>query len=278
MNGSLLRSTTLSYLKYDSGVKAQDQDQAQSHRQDERIKSMPLLILLHGRGAHEEDLFDLAPQFPQFRVLSVRAPNPYPLDQALSFTHSVYNDVMTQPKDLKQNVPEEASLSTLKSFSWYTSLDNGLTKGFEESLDQLAQFIEEMKKLYRVSSNQVFLLGFSQGASMSVGIALNHPRLTRGIIGLSGRLLEVSLPKKPDLEALSGFPIYLSYGLKDLIVPVSEGRLAQKKISQTFKVSLTYREFEVDHDVTDLNFEDAKAWILYQAFRQTSHQASQPNT
>ncbi len=37
----------------------------------------PLLLLLHGVGSNERDLFALAPQLDErFLVLSVRAPNP----------------------------------------------------------------------------------------------------------------------------------------------------------------------------------------------------------
>ena len=105
-----------------------------------------LLILLHGVGSNEKDLFSFAPYLPdKFLVISARAP------------------VALGPS----------------SFAWYqVDFSSGKPIYNQEqerkSRDMILTFIEELKELHSFDENEVFLMGFSQGAIMSYSIALTH--------------------------------------------------------------------------------------------------------
>lgn len=58
-------------------------------------------------------------------------------------------------------------------------------KGYEYILD----YIKDITEKYQLSPEQIFLLGFSQGAIMSYYTLWKSPELLGGIIALSGRIL-----------------------------------------------------------------------------------------
>src|SRR5687767_7263740 len=98
----------------------------------------PLLLLLHGVGSNEHDLFSLAPQLDdRVLILSVRAPN----------------------------------VRTVGSYAWFnvTFAPQGSVidpQQAERSRLALIQFIGEATQAYGVDPRQVYLMGFSQGAIM----------------------------------------------------------------------------------------------------------------
>ena len=92
-----------------------------------------LLLLLHGYGANEQDLFDLAEEFPpEFFVISVRAP--FALSEGSYAWFAI---------DFSSGTPV-----------------NDKTQA-EESRIMLRNFIDAVMEKFSVDTKKIFLLGFS---------------------------------------------------------------------------------------------------------------------
>ena len=116
----------------------------------------PLLILLHGYGSDENDLFSFSQELPEeLFIISVRAP--YPMQPYGNAWYAINFDA----EKGKWNDEEQAI----------------------SSRDLIATFIDEATTHYPVSKNNITLLGFSQGCILSCAVALNYPEKVNNIIG-----------------------------------------------------------------------------------------------
>lgn len=192
----------------------------------------PVLILLHGYGSNEEDLYSFADQLPsKYMVFSLRAP---------------------------QKIADE-------SFKWY-SLDivNGRQKfNFkeeEESRRRLIQFIEKISRKYTIDPAEIYLCGFSQGAIMCYSLALTKPELVAGIAVLSGKLLEEIKPEISHSKKLKSMKIFISHGSLDNVIPVANAREAQTYL-KSVHLSPVYKEYNVKHEICLANLRDLIQWL-----------------
>ncbi|WP_269938738.1 alpha/beta hydrolase [Arthrobacter sp. HY1533] len=114
----------------------------------------PLLVILHGYGADEEDLFSLASQLPaEFTVASVRAP-----------------------------------MQAGPGYSWFP-LASDLSYSAEvvaESAAALETWIDSV----RGAHTSVVLLGFSQGMCMATSLLRHRPSDYAAVVGLSGFVVD----------------------------------------------------------------------------------------
>ncbi|MCI0337948.1 MAG: alpha/beta fold hydrolase, partial [Acidobacteria bacterium] len=119
----------------------------------------PLLLLLHGFGANEDDLFTLAPYLDErFLIVSARAPV-----ELGPVSYAWFNLGFT-PEGVVINL-EEAESSRLR----------------------LRKFINELIEFYQIDPRAVYLMGFSQGAMMSLALALTYPGIAAAVVSMSGR-------------------------------------------------------------------------------------------
>jgi phospholipase/carboxylesterase len=193
----------------------------------------PLLLLLHGYGSNEEDLFSYAQYLDErFVIVSVRAPYP----------HSAGN------------------------YAWY-SLDFSKTpytsnnEQAEKSRQDLGKFITLLCEKYHANAKKVFMLGFSQGAMMSLTCALTMPEKVAGVVVLSGKLRDETIPLITDNQQLAKLKIFISHGKKDERVPFAEAEKAKvyvesKGIKPVFDVYP-----EAGHEVTQEAFMAFRAWL-----------------
>lgn len=202
------------------------------------IDRPPLLLLLHGVGSHEGDLLGLAPYLdPRFLVVSLRAP--YPLAPGMY----AWFEVQLDPANPIIN-PAQAESSRLT----------------------VLRFIPEAVDAYRADPARVFLMGFSQGAIISLSVALTEPEGIAGVVVMSGRLLPEVLPKLAPPETLRGMPVLVVHGRADPILPIQHGRAIRERLS-TLPVDLTYREYPMAHEVSAESLADVTAWLQTQLDR-----------
>jgi len=192
----------------------------------------PLLLMLHGVGSRERDLFDLAEYLDRrFFIVSARAPNVLGPD----------------------------------SYAWYPVeyTADGTIIDFEvaeDSRSMLLRFIDELIEAYQVDPKRVYLMGFSQGAIMGLSIALTRPDKVAGIVVMSGRLLPEIRSMIADPTALTGLPIFMVHGRADPIVPIAQARATRAELAQ-LPVALTYHEYTMGHQVTVESLKDIVAWL-----------------
>jgi len=192
----------------------------------------PLLLLLHGVGSHEEDLLGLAPYLdPRFLIVSARGP------VTLAPGMYAWFQVVLDPANPVIN-PEQA----------------------ESSRRAIIRFIGEAVDAYHADPARVYLMGFSQGAIMSLSVALTAPSAVAGVVAMSGRLLPEVLPLLASPDALRGLPILLQHGTADQVLPVQHGRTARDRLA-ALPVDLHYREFAMGHQVSEESLTEAAAWL-----------------
>jgi phospholipase/carboxylesterase len=91
-------------------------------------------------------------------------------------------------------------------------------------------------------------MGFSQGGVMAYDLALRDPGRFAGVGALSSwlpELLAQDLPKNP---ALAGFPVLIVHGTEDSSLGVEKAR-ESRELLRPLGVTLTYREFEMGHEI-----------------------------
>ena len=195
----------------------------------------PLLLLLHGIGSNEEDLFGLAPYLDErFLVVSARAP------VALPYGGYGWFQIEFTPRGMAADI-EQA----------------------KRSLGMLPGFIEALAERYGADARRVYLAGFSQGAMMSLALALTRPEMIAGVVAMSGRLPRQVLEREPDAGALAGKPVLVTHGLYDAVLPVENGRAARDYFA-ALPVELTYHEYPMAHEVSVESLRDVTGWLTRQ--------------
>ena len=120
----------------------------------------PLLLLLHGVGSNEEDLFGFAPYLDgRFLVVSARAP------VALEYGGYGWFRIDFTPRGMVADVEQG-----------------------RKSLEMLPGFIDGLVEAYGADARRVYLAGFSQGSMMSLALLLTRPEKVAGVVAMSGRL------------------------------------------------------------------------------------------
>ena len=190
----------------------------------------PALFLFHGYGSDEKDLFSFATELPEeLFIISVRAP--YPMQPQGNAWYAIYFDA-AQGKfsDDKQAV---------------------------ESRDKIVNFIDEAITCYNLDSNNVSILGFSQGTILSYAVALSYPEKIKNVIALSGYINEDILPDSIEESDVSHLNFFCSHGSVDQVIPVDWARKAPEFL-KALGINHSYSEYPVGHGVAPQNFYDLK--------------------
>jgi phospholipase/carboxylesterase len=199
-----------------------------------KLDKNPLLLLLHGYGSNEEDLFSFATELPdEYYIISARAP--YNMQYGAYAWYAINFDA----DENKFSDHEQAKISR----------------------DLIAQFIDELIQTYPIDSKKITLVGFSQGAILSYAIALSHPEKVQRVVALSGYVSEPILEENYLRSDLSKLKIFHSHGTADQVIPVEWARKT-KPFLEKLGVNTTYKEYPVGHGVAPQNFYDFKNWLL----------------
>ncbi|WP_034058234.1 alpha/beta hydrolase [Lacinutrix jangbogonensis] len=202
-------------------------------RESSLIENAPLLILLHGYGSDENDLFSFASELPEeLFIISVRAP----------YGMQPYGN------------------------AWYAinfDAEKGKWSDNEEAIksrDLIATFIDEALANYSVNKDNVSLLGFSQGTILSYAVALSYPEKINNVIALSGYINEDLFKTQPE-NNYKHLNFYCSHGSVDQVIPVDWARKTPEFLSK-LNIKHHYSEFPVGHGVAPQNFYELKNWLI----------------
>lgn len=198
-------------------------------REPQNINSKtPLLILLHGYGSNEEDLFSFTPTLPEnWLVVSFRAPF------STQYGGFSWYDVDLMNIENRINIPQA-----------------------KESLQGILENIMKISNHYGLTENETHLCGFSQGGILSYALALQNPQLFNKIACLScypeEKLLENISKDKKKLEQLRFF---ISHGTEDTVIPLEWGRKSSNMLYD-LGCYFSFREYMSGHGVNQKNYMD----------------------
>lgn len=193
----------------------------------------PLLLLLHGYGSNEEDLFSFASELPDdCYVISARAPF----------------DMM------------------YGSYAWYAINFDADENKFSDigqaraSRDIISRFIDELVSNYAIDEEDVTLIGFSQGCILSYAVAVSYPEKVRRVVAMSGYFnSEIAVDDYLEND-FANLKIFASHGSVDQVVPVEWAQKAAPYL-KSIGIDIVYKEYPVGHGVAPQNFFDFRNWL-----------------
>lgn len=198
-------------------------------REPQNINSKtPILLMIHGYGSNEEDLFSFVPTLSEdWLIVSFRAPR----------------------------------VTDYGGFSWY-DIDFMNPERFvnvsqaNESLNAILQSLNEIKKRYNLTESEVHLCGFSQGGILSYALSLTQPELFSKVACMScypeEKLLTQIVKDKKQLQHLRFF---ISHGTDDAVIPLEWGRKAADLLYD-LSCFFSFREYMNGHGVNQKNYMD----------------------
>jgi len=192
----------------------------------------PVLILLHGYGSNEKDLFSFADHLDErLMVIAPRA-----------------------PKTMGPNQYKWYSLNPSK-----TELRYDGAEVLQTSKD-IMTFVDEVISNYNVDPQKVYIGGFSQGAILTLGTGLLNSEKIAGVVCLSGHLYGEFAEQIPLTQGLNGLSIFISHGRSDKVLtfPKMDRDAAYLKHKG---IDVTARFYDSAHNISQENFRDMMAWL-----------------
>jgi phospholipase/carboxylesterase len=183
------------------------------------------LVLLHGRGASEHDLFPLL-------------------------------DVLDPERRLDGYAPRGPLALPPGGAHWYELGGIGTPgAGYPASAALLSAWLDALG----VPAERIVLGGFSQGAVMSyaLGLAAQRPR-PAGILALSG-----FIPSSPGWELSFEWPlppVAIGHGVDDPMIEIGWGRGARDRLEEA-GADVLYRESPMPHTLDPEFLDELRGWI-----------------
>jgi phospholipase/carboxylesterase len=188
---------------------------------------LPLVFILHGRGADANDLVDIAPLIDNnYRFIFPNAPEPFEPSPGFTFGYTWFD-------------------------GWPAERDS-----FVRSREVLLRFIDEAVARYPTPLGKIVLTGFSQGGMMSLDVGFRTKQKLAGIVVMSGALNEQELP-----PFNAEIPVLMIHGTQDDMIPVLAARRARRLLEQ-HGVLPEYHEFAMGHYVTPESMAVVRDFLL----------------
>jgi phospholipase/carboxylesterase len=194
------------------------------------LEELPLVLMLHGRGADMHDLADLAELLDPpggCRFVFPNAPKPFEPYPGTSF-----------------------------GWTWFEGWPP-VHESLLESRATLLAFIDEMLARYPTPEGKLVVSGFSQGALMALDAGLRTQKSVAGIVAMSGGLYEADLPH---LEHHKGLPVLIAHGTADDVVPVLYARRA-RRVLEDAGLDVEFHEYPMAHQVAQEEVARVRAFL-----------------
>lgn len=194
----------------------------------------PTILTLHGRGANALDLLGLAPYLGGGRFLVICPQGP-----------------------LETPIGPEAT-----GYAWYPMSMGGPPDiaTIIASRQKLQRFLDECLAHYPIDAKKLAVLGFSQGGVMAYSLALANPERFAALVALSSWLPPELVPQLSLGDSAQSLPILVHHGTQDSMIEVERARQSVETLRQA-RIPLTYREYEMGHEIRPKSLSDLSAWL-----------------
>ncbi len=194
------------------------------------------VVLLHGFGAPGDDLVALAP-FIGARAASTRFVFPEaPIELGGLYGDSRawwLLDLARLEADLRSGKPSDRS--------------GELPEGLPAARDHVTRLLDQLQARFSIANEDLVLGGFSQGAMLSLDVALHRETPPSALILMSGTLIAESA-WAPRMAKLAGVPIIMSHGRNDALLPYAVAeRLRDKLVAAGAQVE--WQPFVGGHEI-----------------------------
>lgn len=201
------------------------------HVPENHPKPAPLLIAVHGYGAHKRYMMReaklISPE--NFAIVSIQAP--YQHFRPTSDGYKV-------------------------GFGWLTDFKAQESVALHQNF--IRQIIEKLSDENTIDKKRVYLFGFSQACALNFRFALTYPETVRGVIGISGGIPS-DLETNENYKNLDADVLYL-YGDTDEFYPLDKFQT----YAENLKLSAPNTESKVHtakHEISDEMRRDVREWL-----------------
>jgi phospholipase/carboxylesterase len=189
------------------------------------------LILLHGRGVNENDLFPILDELdPERRLLGATPRGPLSLPPGGAHWYAVKRIGYPDPATFHQVYPV------------------------------LSDWVDALLAANGVPHERALIGGFSQGAVMSYALGLGAGRpAPAGLLAFSGFMPTVE-GFELDLSDREGLPVAIGHGTHDPVIGVEFGRDARDRL-EAAGAEVTYRESPMPHAIDPDYLAELRGWV-----------------
>lgn len=181
--------------------------------------------MLHGRGADEHDLLDIAKRLGQnFACASPRAP-----------------------------IALEGG-----GYTWFES--RGVARPVAASLNESVVAMRAWLDTVAGEYGRCYLFGFSAGMMMAGALLLDDPGRFAGAVLLSGALA-LDCATVATAGRLAGLPVFLGWGTLDDVIPPALFAQTATYLRERSGAELTVREYRHAHAISSRELGDVAAWF-----------------
>jgi len=175
-----------------------------------------------------------------------------------------YGEVLN-PDALLISLEAPIVLST-DSFAWF-SLDFSREGSFhhwdeaKKSLTLLEKLFDEISEQFKIPAHQISLLGFSQGAIMTLGLLLGGKHNLGAYYVYAGTILPefLSIGRSIQTSTLKRRPVFLGHGALDRVLPVHLAHVTAAFLN-SLAANYNFKSYPVNHDISWDYIDDAKIW------------------
>ena len=201
------------------------------HLPENQTKPAPLLVAVHGYGAHKRYMMReaklIAPE--NFAIVSIQAP--YQHFRPTSDGYKV-------------------------GFGWLTDFKAEESVALHQKF--LLDVIERLANKDLIDEKQIYLYGFSQACALNFKFAFTHPNLLRGVLGVCGGIpgdLETNEIYQP-----TNADIFYLYSQTDEFYPLEKFEKFDEKLKEYLN-KYESKSYPATHQITEEMREDMKNWL-----------------
>ena len=206
----------------------------------EKDKKYPVIFALHGIGYNEQDMLDLVEDLKEdYILIGIRGDLSYEDGYAYYYLKGYGNP----ERDL-----------------------------FDSSIEKLKNFIEDASNHYSIDPDRKYLIGFSQGAILSMTLALVLGDSIKGIIPMNGYIPQFVKEEYP-LKSIDHLSVFLCQGAADPIFPLNIGQENYDYLREQVE-SVKYTIYPTAHEISDNNKQDVVAWLRQELEKDTQNKES----
>jgi phospholipase/carboxylesterase len=201
----------------------------------EEGKKYPAIFALHGIGYDEQYMLDLLEDLNEEAILiGIRGDLPYEDGHAYYYL----KDYGNPERDL-----------------------------FDQSIEKLKTFIENASNQFPIDREYRYLIGFSQGAILSMSLALILGKEIKGIIPMNGYIPEF-IKEEYSIQLIDHLSVFLCQGASDPIFPLNIG---QENYNYLYEHagSVKYSIYPCAHEITLNNKQDVTGWLRQEIAKKT---------
>ena len=198
-----------------------------THKAPKEAGEKPAIFLLHGLGSNEQDLLQLVEELPfDCHIFSLRGPIEHP-----------------------------------PGYTFYTFEEEGQPN--QAIFDQVVQFtklfIEEAIAEFALKQDELYVMGFNQGAAIAQALTVIMAETLRGAVALSGFTPQFVIDEYRKLP-LSNVHMFIGHGEYDYVYPLAWSK-ASAAFFEEYGAHVTFKTYPDGHGVTPDELKDLMAWF-----------------